>query len=688
MVNNQYVLMESALGFSLFRVIEAEEISIDALSKSMKSFNSFKNMIQLESFIPFTDQEQALSSMNEISEGLIPESLLLFLKSSIPDLTASKSQRSGNVICLGVADANLGNAILECFRKLKKKKLFTCRCDDIIFEIQRGCRQYLGLFIKAQTDESSSFAVTHIEHSYIALGHSYSRAKIKYNVNRVDNMIIQAICILDQIDKDINTYCMRCKEWYGWHFPEMTKIVTDQVQYAKVLRLVKEKHNLKPLYDISDAAKEENELRKSLIEAVGGDEDVVDDIVNAAKTSMGIDVSKVDMIEMTIFATRIVRLAEFRVNLYAYLCDRMENCAPNLTALIGEQVGARLISKAGSLIKLAKYPASTLQILGAEKALFRALKSKGKCNTPKYGLIYNSSFIMKAKDKNKGRISRYLANKASMAVRLDCFLDRPTNAYGVAFRQQVEERLSFFKDGKVPNKNIDVMEKIKMQLEIEQEDEDDVPMEQTQPKEEEVTVEAEQKEKKKKKKKRKASVLAIVSDCGGANIEEIRKEEKEEKEEIDEDNSIKKGFQNLIAIIEPNKGNILYQNAAAEYALTATDSNTDDDDEDATATATDDESDDDDKMMNYNDRVRRFYSFESDAASDDPCANNAATFNALKTKSLQTLLNLSKKLNTVSVVQRSCYKSEVSIEYDEQETSEFDDSALGLKSGLYKLVKL
>merc|ERR1712176_774043 len=218
-----------------------------------------------------------------------------------------------------------------------------------------------------------------------------------------------------------------------------------------------------------------------MIEAVDDDEDVVEEVIEAARTSMGIEVSKLDMIEITIFATRICRLAEFRTNLYTYLVERMENCAPNLTALIGEQVGARLISKAGSLIKLAKYPASTIQILGAEKALFRALKSKGKCNTPKYGLIYNSTFIMKAKDKNKGRISRYLANKAAMAVRLDCFLDKPTNLYGKAFRDQVEERLSFFKDGKVPSKNIEVMNKIRMRLDIDDEDDnEDVYMEQTQ----------------------------------------------------------------------------------------------------------------------------------------------------------------------------------------------------------------
>ena len=97
----------------------------------------------------------------------------------------------------------------------------------------------------------------------------------------------------------------------------------------------------------------------------------------------------------------------------------MTGVAPNLASLIGDTVGARLISHAGSLVNLAKYPASTVQILGAEKALFRALKTRG--NTPKYGLIFHSSFIGKAQTRDKGRISRYLANKCSLASRIDYF---------------------------------------------------------------------------------------------------------------------------------------------------------------------------------------------------------------------------------------------------------------------------
>lgn len=104
---------------------------------------------------------------------------------------------------------------------------------------------------------------------------------------------------------------------------------------------------------------------------------------------------------------------------------------------------------------MAKYPASTVQILGAEKALFRALKTRG--NTPKYGLIFHSTFIGRAESKNKGRISRFLANKCSIASRIDCFSETTNDIFGQRLKDQVEERLKFYSTGQIPKKNVDVM---------------------------------------------------------------------------------------------------------------------------------------------------------------------------------------------------------------------------------------
>lgn len=262
-------------------------------------------------------------------------------------------------------------------------------------------------------------------------------------------MIIQTIAILDQLDKDINTFAMRVREWYSWHFPELKEIVTDNFIFARCASYIKDKSKLT------------EEALPGLIEIVG-EEDLAKRILKASKTSMGMDTSEQDMLNIIIFTDRMISLALYRKQLFSYLQDKMATVAPNLSTLVGETVAARLIQKAGSLTSLAKCPASTVQILGAEKALFRALKTKG--NTPKYGLIYHSSFIGRASAKNKGRISRYLANKCSIASRIDSFIDEPTNAYGEELREQVEERLKFYDTGDTPRKNIDVMSSVTASL--------------------------------------------------------------------------------------------------------------------------------------------------------------------------------------------------------------------------------
>lgn len=185
------------------------------------------------------------------------------------------------------------------------------------------------------------------------------------------------------------------------------------------------------------------------------------------------------------------------------------------------------------MTNLAKAPASTVQILGAEKALFRALKTKG--NTPKYGLIYHSTFIGRADAKNKGRISRYLANKCAIATRIDSFTDEPTNLYGQKLRDQVEERLKFYETGAAPRRNIDVMEEVakelgksapKMAPELKTEESEDVEMKTSTP--------STDKKKKKKDKKRKSEDIleSEGSDAGAAEDDKAaRKSAKKAKKE-------------------------------------------------------------------------------------------------------------------------------------------------------------
>lgn len=424
-----YLLSESASGYSLFQVVEADVIAsqVEAVQAAVTEFPRFSKMVKLCAFAPFRSAEHALENANMISEGAVSDFLQNFLQTNLP----LQKSKSASAFRLGVhRDPKLKSAVSD---SLDGK--ITVTADEHCDELLRGIRTHFDKFISGL---SSSDAVK----AQLGLAHSYSRSKVKFNVHKSDNMIIQSIALLDQLDKDINTFAMRVREWYSWHFPELIKVVPDNIQYARTVGVVKDKSNL-------------TEESLPELNAVLMDEQKAKDVLDAARSSMGTDVSSVDLINIELFASRVVRLAEYRANLHSYLTSKMNAVAPNLAALIGDQVGARLISHAGSLTSLAKYPASTVQILGAEKALFRALKTKGK--TPKYGLLYHSTYIGRAKTKNKGRISRYLANKCSIASRMDCFSDIATNVFGRKLREQVEERLRFYESGAAPRKNLDVM---------------------------------------------------------------------------------------------------------------------------------------------------------------------------------------------------------------------------------------
>merc|ERR1712107_559886 len=334
----------------------------------------------------------------------------------------------GGKAVLGVSDSKLSSSISDaCGIK--------CSHIGVIPEVIRGIRQHFAKLVKG-------FSAVTSDKAQLGLSHSYSRAKVKFNVNKADNMIILSIALLDQLDKDVNTFAMRIREWYSYHFPELYKIVPENALYARVVKLVKNR-------------KELNQDKFEKLEEILMDSARAQAVIDASKSSMGMDISPVDLLNIDTFASRVIGLTDYRKELAAYLQSKMGLVAPNLATLIGDVVGARLISHAGSLTNLAKAPASTVQILGAEKALFRALKTR--VNTPKYGLIFHSSFIGRAGAKNKGRISRYLANKCSIASRIDCFSEESTTVFGSKLKEQVEDRLKFYETGDLPRKNVEVM---------------------------------------------------------------------------------------------------------------------------------------------------------------------------------------------------------------------------------------
>ncbi|KAK6153970.1 hypothetical protein DH2020_013609 [Rehmannia glutinosa] len=492
-----YVLYESASGYGLFLAHGIDEIgqNTEAVRSSVSDLNRFGKVVKLAAFSPYESALDALNQCNAVSEGQMTDELRNFLELTLPKVKEGKKPK----FSLGVAEPKLGSHIYEVTK-------IPCQSNEFVLELLRGVRLHFERFIE-------NLKPGDLEKAQLGLGHSYSRAKVKFNVNRVDNMVIQAIFILDTLDKDVNSFSMRRMVLLA--FPELAKIVNDNYLYAKVAKYVEDKSQL-------------SEDNLAGLTDIVGDEDKAKEIIEAAKASMGQDLSPIDLINVKQFAQRVMDLAEYRKKLYDYLVAKMNDIAPNLAALIGEVVGARLISHAGSLTNLAKCPSSTLQILGAEKALFRALKTRG--NTPKYGLIFHSSFIGRASARNKGRMARYLANKCSIASRIDCFLDKSTTAFGEKLREQVEERLDFYDKGVAPRKNLDVM---KSAIETVDGKEDEPTNVNGDANEEPKT---EKKKKKKEKRKADDEEEQEKSDVNGSNVEDGTAAKKQKKKKSkDED---------------------------------------------------------------------------------------------------------------------------------------------------------
>ncbi|XP_077240539.1 putative nucleolar protein 5-2 [Tasmannia lanceolata] len=391
------VLFETPAGFALFKVLDEGKLSkVEDLWKEFATSDSARKVVKLKAFTKFDNTAEALSAATLLIDSKPSKGLRKFLRAHCDGET------------LAVADSKLGNAI-------KEKLQIECLHNNAVMELMRGVRSQL-------TDLITGLAVQDLAPMSLGLSHSLSRYKLKFSPDKVDTMIIQAIGLLDDLDKELNTYAMRVREWYGWHFPELAKIIQDNIQYAKTVKLMGNRVNAVDL-DFSEILSEEAEAG----------------LKEAAVISMGTEVSDLDLANIRALCDQVLALSEYRAQLYDYLRSRMNTIAPNLTALVGELVGARLIAHGGSLLNLAKQPGSTIQILGAEKALFRALKTKHA--TPKYGLIFHASLIGQAAPKLKGKISRSLAAKTALAIRYDALGDSQDNSMGLENRAKLEARL-------------------------------------------------------------------------------------------------------------------------------------------------------------------------------------------------------------------------------------------------------
>ncbi|KAK2004314.1 NOSIC domain-containing protein [Colletotrichum falcatum] len=377
-----FVLAETPAGYGLFKAADKKLLKRDELSSGPTSSEKINEMLKLKSFVKFDSSAVAVEEAAGLKEGRVPPLLANLLKELKDEKKAT----------IAVADLKLGTAIGK-LPDLNIQAVSEAASQDLF----RAVRENLSSLIPGLTTET-------MDRMALGLSHSMSRHKLKFSADKVDAMVVQAIKLIDDLDKELNVYAMRTKEWYGWHFPELAKILNDNLVYARLVVAVGMRQDFNDA-DLSDILPEELEAP----------------VKTAAEISMGTEITPEDLENIQLLAQQVITYSEYRASLSNYLESRMRALAPNLTALVGYLVGARLIAHAGSLISLAKAPSSTIQIFGAEKALFRALKTKH--DTPKYGIIYHSSLVGQATGKNKGKIARSLAAKTALGLRVDALGD-------------------------------------------------------------------------------------------------------------------------------------------------------------------------------------------------------------------------------------------------------------------------
>ena len=230
-----------------------------------------------------------------------------------------------------------------------------------------------------------------------------SSMKVKETSEKLDLHLVQAVNTLDEIDEIINTISTRIREWYGLHFPELDYVLQNIITYANIVR---------------DAGSREN-ITKELLSQLEVPEKKIELIQQAVSKSQGGDLTVESSESLKILASEVLKLSELRTNLSSTIENLMEILAPNLKNILTAIIGARLIAKAGSLLRLAQMPSSTIQIIGAEKALFRALKTGTR--PPKHGLIFQHPSVNSAPKWQRGKIARALSAKIAIAVRIDVY---------------------------------------------------------------------------------------------------------------------------------------------------------------------------------------------------------------------------------------------------------------------------
>ncbi len=268
--------------------------------------------------------------------------------------------------------------------------------SEKILEISKHKLRYL---IRAGFAENEYDA--HLQLRQFAL--DFSSSKVRRISEKLDLHISQSINALDELDKIINVIGARLREWYGLHFPELDYLIQNIFTYAEIVKLAGNRNNI----DLN------------MLENLGIESKRAEMILVAVQRSKGGDILEENLSIIKKLANEVIMQTELRKILAHQIEEMMEKIAPNIKELLTATVGARLMAKAGSLQKLSVMPASTIQIIGAEKALFRSLKTGAP--PPKHGILFQHPILHSAPKWQRGKMARAIASKVAIAGRIDLF---------------------------------------------------------------------------------------------------------------------------------------------------------------------------------------------------------------------------------------------------------------------------
>lgn len=232
-----------------------------------------------------------------------------------------------------------------------------------------------------------------------------SKENIRQSVDR-DKHLEKAVKQLDQLNNSINEEVDLLRDWYSLHFPELEEEINDNEEFSKIInKFGVQKEELKPFEEMAEKS-----------------------------TGSSLPEKETEILE-TCFRN-IENMSKTRDELKQYVEETAKDVIPNLSTLLEPLLAARMVSQAGGVENLAKQPASTIQMLGAEKALFRYLKGEG--TPPKHGVLFHHSMVRKLPDNERGKMARFLANKAALCARIDQYSDK--TGKGAEYREEAQKK--------------------------------------------------------------------------------------------------------------------------------------------------------------------------------------------------------------------------------------------------------